>query len=243
MPPIKKIMLQSRLQRRLRELNIPSFKEYVDFVFSEAGMENEVIHMIDVVSTNKTDFFREPHHFDFLTGSILPQFVQENPQGSVLKVWSAGCSSGEEPYTIAMVISDFKEKNPMIEFKIFASDISTKILKEAIEGIYRETTVENLPLEIKRKYLLKSKDRTAQKIRVIPELRKKVSFSRINFMDNDYHSPDDFHVIFCRNVLIYFERETQEKVIQKLCSKLRTGGYFFLGPKDKSKSTKSPSRP
>lgn len=128
-----------------------------------------------------------------------------------------------------MVISDFMEKFPLMDFEIYASDISTRILKEAIDAIYKESAVESLPFEIKRKYLLKSKDRTQAKIRIVSELRKKVTFNRINFMDANYYSPDGFHLIFCRNVLIYFERNTQENVIQKLCSKLRPGGYFFLG--------------
>ncbi len=228
MPPIKKVMLQSRLQKRLRDLNIVSFKDYVDFVFSKEGQDNEVIHMIDVVSTNKTDFFREPIHFDFLTNEGLPEMLQ-NQNHTLTKIWSAGCSSGEEPYTISIVMQEFKEKNPGFDFSIFATDISSRILRSAVEAIYKENRVENLPLSIKRKYFLKSKDRDNPTVRVIPELRKKISFQRLNFMDNSYNVPDQYDIVFCRNVLIYFDRETQEKVISKLCSKLKVGGFFFLG--------------
>ncbi len=227
MPPVKKIMLQGRLQRRLRELDITSFKEYVDYVFGPNG-EDEVIHMMDVVSTNKTDFFREPIHFEFLTTVVVPEFVSNNGKQS-LKIWSAGCSSGEEPYTIAIVLSECKEKYPNLEFEIFASDISTRTLQNAIEAIYKENRVEGIPLNILKKYFLKSKDRTNPTVRLIPEIRRKVTYARINLMDESYNVSDMFDVIFCRNVLIYFDRPTQEKVINKLCTKLKNGGYFFLG--------------
>lgn len=228
MPPVKKVMLQSRLQKRLRELNLSSFKEYIDYVFSKEGLNNEIIHMLDVVSTNKTDFFREPVHFDFLTQTALPELIQES-RNRMLKVWSAGCSSGEEPYTIAIVMADFAEKNPGFDYSIIGTDISTQILQKAVDAVYKEDRVSIIPLETKRKYFLKSKERLNPTVKVGPNLRKKVRFGRLNFMDNYYDIPETFDIVFCRNVLIYFDRETQEKVIQKLCDKLRPDGYFFLG--------------
>lgn len=228
MPPVKKVMLQSRLQKRLRELNLSSFKEYIDYVFSKEGLNNEIIHMLDVVSTNKTDFFREPVHFDFLTQTALPELTQGS-RNRMLKVWSAGCSSGEEPYTIAIVMADFAEKNPGFDYSIIGTDISTQILQKAVDAVYKEDRVSIIPLETKRKYFLKSKERLNPTVKVGPNLRKKVRFGRLNFMDNYYDIPETFDIVFCRNVLIYFDRETQEKVIQKLCDKLRPDGYFFLG--------------
>ena len=228
MPKVKHIMLQSRLQRRLRELNLSNFKDYVDYVFSPEGQDQEVIHMIDVVSTNKTDFFREPVHFEFMQNQVLPEFISENKYNT-FKVWSAGCSSGEEPYTIAISISEFRERYGMPEYSIFATDISTRILKSAAEAIYKENRTETIPLSIKRKYFLKSKNQEKALVRVIPELRNKVNFARLNFMDAVYAVHDTFDLVFCRNVLIYFDRPTQEDVINKLCAKLKPGGYFFLG--------------
>jgi chemotaxis protein methyltransferase CheR len=228
MPKAKQIMLQSRLQKRLRELNITNFKDYVDYVFSKEGQDNEVIHMIDVVSTNKTDFFREPGHFDFMQTTVLPEFIEENKYRT-FKVWSAGCSSGEEPYTIAISLSEFHEKYGAPDYAIYATDISTRILRSAAEAIYKEARIENIPLVLKRKYFLKSKERMNPTVRVIPELRKKVVFDRLNFMDPNFAVNETFDLIFCRNVLIYFERATQEEVINKLCSRLKPGGYFFLG--------------
>ncbi|MCQ2975689.1 MAG: protein-glutamate O-methyltransferase [Bacteroidales bacterium] len=227
MPEAKHIMLQSRLQKRLRALEIPSFSDYVDFVFSKEGGE-EIVHMMDVVSTNKTDFFRESQHFDFLTENVLPELYLEKKQSNI-KIWSAGCSSGEEPYTLAMVISEFIENKSGLDFSILGSDLSTIVLQKAVSAIYSEDRVDIIPLAQKRKYLLKSKDRTHPTVRIVPELRDKVSFMRLNFMDSSYNVPSHFDVIFCRNVLIYFDRQTQEKVINKLCNHLNPGGYFFLG--------------
>jgi len=229
MPPVKRVMLQSRLQKRLRELNMTNFKEYCEYVFSREGLNNEIIHMLDVVSTNKTDFFREPVHFEFLQDVVLPEFVGQRSLGRTIKVWSAGCSSGEEPYTIAIVLAEFAEQNLGFDFSILGTDISTQILQKAIDAVYKDDRVAIIPLELKRKHLLRSKDRNNPSVKIGPHLRKKVRFGRLNFMDSQYEISETFDVVFCRNVLIYFDRETQERVIAKLCEKLRVGGYFFLG--------------
>lgn len=229
LPPVKKIMLQSRLQKRLRELSITSFKEYTDYVFSPEGQKNEIIHMIDVVSTNKTDFFREPVHFDFLNSDVLPEYMGKSRLNYTLKVWSAGCSSGEEPYTIAITLQEFKNNNPKFDYSILGTDISSVILQNAATAVYKEERIVNIPLELKRKYFLKSKDRSKRTVRVIKDLRNKISYHRLNFMSDSYNLPEMFDVIFCRNVLIYFNRETQEQVINKLCYKLKSGGYLFIG--------------
>lgn len=227
MPPIKRIMLQSRLQKRLRELKIESFKAYVDFVFSPEGQKNEIIHMLDVVSTNKTDFYREPVHFDFLKGTVLPEFITKS--NKTFKVWSAGCSSGEEPYTIAITLNEFKNNNTGFNYSILGTDISTQILQKAALAIYKEERIANIPLELKKKYFLKSKDRENKTVRVIKDLRNTVRYQRLNFMDPAYNIPDVFDIIFCRNVLIYFNRETQAEVIMKLCQKIKSGGYLVIG--------------
>lgn len=229
MPPVKKIMLQSRLQKRLRELKITSFKEYADYVFSDQGQKHEIIHMLDVVSTNKTDFFREPVHFDFLEDTILPEFMVNSPQKNNFKIWSAGCSSGEEPYTIAITLNEFKSQNPQFDYSILGTDISSQILQNAALAVYKEERIVNIPLELKRKYFLRSKEREKKTVRVVKELRQKIRYGRLNFMDNTYNIVEEFNVVFCRNVLIYFNRETQEQVLSKLCYKIKTGGYLFIG--------------
>jgi len=228
MPPAKKTMLESRLQKRLGTLKINSFREYCDYVFSPEGQRMELIHMIDVVTTNKTDFFREPVHFDYLTNSCLPEMSQGRNSSRPLRIWSAGCSSGEEPYTIAMVAREFAEINPF-NFSILGTDLSTEILQKASTAIYNEDRVDAIPMTLKRKYFLKSKNSIKKTVRITPELRSHVSFQRLNFMDDSYNVPYNFDLIFCRNVLIYFDRTTQERVISNLCAKLNKGGIFFLG--------------
>jgi len=239
LPDVKKVMLQCRLQKRLRDLNLHTFKEYCDYLFSREGADGEIIHMLDVVSTNKTDFFREPAHFDFLTEKILPDFYQ-SAKGKQFKVWSAGCSSGEEPYTLSIVLSEFAEKNPGFDFGIWATDLSTRILQTAMNAVYKEDRVEIVPLTLKKKYMLKSKDRTNPTVKMAPNIRNKVRFGRLNFMDDHYSISETFDVIFCRNVLIYFDRDTQEQVINKLCTKLKPEGYLILGHSESILNMKLP---
>lgn len=229
MPEVKKIMLQSRLQKRLKELKFTSFKQYCDYLFSAKGQEEEVIKMMDVVSTNKTDFFRESVHFDFLKKDILNNYINSHSSNKNLKIWSAGCSSGEEAYSLAITLSELKTQDTEIYFSILATDISTKMLNKASLAIYAENKIDTIPFELKKKYFLKSKDHSKNKVRVIKELRNKVNFSRLNFMDNYYKVPGKFDCIFCRNTLIYFDHKVQEDVINKLCLNLKKDGYFFLG--------------
>jgi chemotaxis protein methyltransferase CheR len=240
LPITKKTMLEGRLQKRLRALNLNSYKEYCDYVFSAHGQEAEIIHMIDVVTTNKTDFFREAVHFDFLSNHILPKYCNSNFSAKPFKVWSAGCSTGEEPYTLAMVMSEFSEKNAGFDFSILATDISSRALNAGTTAVYAKEKIAPVPFPLKKKYLLKSKDENKRTVRIIPELRTKVNFRRFNFLDS--HSPftQNFNVIFCRNVLIYFDRPTQEKVILNLCSKLEPGGYLFLGHSESISSMNLP---
>ncbi|XOV93421.1 MAG: CheR family methyltransferase [Bacteroidota bacterium] len=227
MPYTKKTMLEGRLRRRLNENNISSYGEYCDFLFSKEGMDKELIHMIDVVSTNKTDFFREPAHFTFLKEEVLPAYKKDNK--SHVNIWSAAASTGEEPYTIAITLEESMDKKRAFDYSIYCTDISTKVLQKGVTGIYENHRVTNIPFEIKKKYFLKNKDVNNPTVRIIPELRKKCTFDRLNLMDKLYHTPSDYDIIFCRNVLIYFDKPTQEQVINKICARLKPGGYLFLG--------------
>ena len=231
LPPAKKTMLESRLQKRLKSLGIQSFAEYGNFVFSQEGQEMELIHLIDVVTTNKTDFFREPGHFKFLTQVVLPAILRKRDitPSHPMRFWSAGCSSGEEPYTLAMVLAEFAAEHRDFYFSILASDISTRILETARKAIYPEERTTDIAMHIKKKYLLRSKDRDSSLIRICPELRAKVNFRRINFMDADFGVREKMDIIFCRNVVIYFDKSTQQELMQKFHRQLRPGGYLFLG--------------
>jgi len=227
MPPIKRIMLQGRLLKRIRELKMKSFSEYKEYFFSKEGQQKELLQFLNVVTTNKTDFFREPIHFTFLNEEILPQEVQKI-HGTTFRVWSAGCSSGEEPYTIAIVLNEFQQLHPAFKFEIIATDISSQMLEKASKGIYPIAKVNDVPLNIKKKYFLKSKETVNQTVKVNSILQKNLSLDYVNLMEN-YSFSQNFDLIFCRNVLIYFDRETQEKVIQKICSFLKPDGYIFIG--------------
>ncbi|KAB0669399.1 protein-glutamate O-methyltransferase [Oryzomonas sagensis] len=230
MPAAKKTMLEARLQKRLKALGMRTFEEYAEHVFSGAEKSSELIHLIDVVTTNKTDFFREPAHFDYLVKSALPALVEAREAGyrSPLKIWSAGCSSGEEPYTLTMVLSEFMANNPGFRVSILATDISTAVLEKAKNAIYTEDRVDPIPLQMKKKYLLRSRDKSKGLVRVAPHLRSLVQFRRLNFME-DFGMREQMEIIFCRNVIIYFDKPTQERLLNKFCRQLVPGGYLFLG--------------
>jgi len=228
MPDAKKFMLESRLQKRLRLHDLTSFREYYDYLISPRGMREELIDMIDVVTTNKTDFFREASHFSYLTDSVLPQIPQDELLNGIA-IWSAGCSSGEEPYTLAMVLSEYARRCQEFRFSILATDICTTVLEAARLGIYEEEKVAPIPYEMKKRYLLRSKDKTRSVVRICPELRAHLTFQRLNFMDETFNIGRPLRIIFCRNVIIYFDRQTQEKLLNKFCRHLLPGGYLFLG--------------
>lgn len=231
LPPTKKTMLEARLQKRLKSLNIEGFEEYSRFVFSPQGQQSELVHLIDVVTTNKTDFFREPGHFSFLTEKALPTIIRQKSRSPAqpVRIWSAGCSSGEEPYTLAMVLSEFAAEQRGFRFSILASDISTRILETARTAIYPEERTDDIAMHFKKKYLLRSRDRTRGLIRICPELRAAIGFRRINFMDDDFGLSEKMDIIFCRNVVIYFDKPTQQDLMQKFHRQLRPGGFLFLG--------------
>ena len=240
MPPVKKTMLTARLLKRLRELGLASYSKYYDYVSSSKGRSKELVKMIDVVTTNKTEFFREVEHFDFLAKSALPALTRSRRERSrrKLNIWSAGCSSGEEPYTLAMVLAEFfsttqplnhSTTRPLDQYAILATDISTQILARAKKAIYLKETVEPVPIMLRQKYLMRGKDSQDGLCRVVPELRHCISFRHLNFMDKDFGIRMRMDIIFCRNVVIYFDRQTQRKLFEKFYNQLVPGGYLFIG--------------
>ncbi|WP_045215225.1 CheR family methyltransferase [Desulfonatronovibrio magnus] len=227
-PPTKRTMLESRLQRRLRSLSMNDYKDYCEYLFSLKGLEIEMPHLMDAVTTNTTHFFREPKHFDYLYNQVLPKWYQRFNGQKDLVVWSAGCSSGEEPYTLAMVLSEFAEQHQGFSFTIVATDINNEVLEKAERAIYSQDKAENIPPLLRRKYLLRSKDRKRGLVRVVPSLRNRVRFRRLNFMEEfGFREPMD--IIFCRNVMIYFDRAVQEKLLRNFVSHLAPKGYIFIG--------------
>jgi len=240
MPPTKKVLLQSRFQKRLRALGMSSYKEYCDYVFSKEGREQERSHLIDVVTTNTTHFFREPKHWDIMNNTVLPELWSRSiGKAGDLRIWSAGCSSGEEPYTLAMVLYEWATSHQGFGFNVLATDISQKILAEAQRAVYSMEKVEDVPMPFKKKYMLKSKDKKLVKMDSI--LRNKITFQRLNFM-HDFKLPNKQDIIFCRNVVIYFDRPTQEVLFTKFCNNLQSGGYLFIGHSESLSGMKLPIR-
>jgi chemotaxis protein methyltransferase CheR len=226
----KKTMLQARLQKRLRMLNMKNFREYVAYLFSPEGIAHEIGDFIDVVTTNKTDFFREPHHFEYMVGEAIPTLEERGVlQRHQLRAWSAASSYGHEAYTMGMMLSEYAETQPRFNWSILGTDISTRVLEHARKGIYREEDVEVVPTTLKKKYLLRSKDSSKRIVKIVPELQEQIEFRRLNLVHDDYHIDHMFEIIFCRNVIIYFDKPTQAAILTHLCEYLPPGGYLFLG--------------
>ncbi len=226
MPEGKKTMLEARLRRRVLALGMASFADYCRYLFERGGLDKEATGLIDAVTTNKTDFFREAEHFRFLTEKAVPALGGDLSR-SPLKVWSAACSTGAEPYTLAMVLSELK--NAVRGFTILATDICTDVLTTAVRGIYPAGMADAIPSELRQRYLLRSKNSAEDSVRIVPDLRRSVRFGRLNLIDMPYGADTGMHAIFCRNALIYFDKHTQRKVAAELCRHLQPGGYLFVG--------------
>ena len=224
----RKTMLEARIKRRLKILNLDSYTDYCDYLFGRTGLKEELSHLIDVVTTNKTDFFREPGHFNFLVEKALPELA-ERIAGRPFVIWSAGCSTGEEPYTMAIVLSEYSLAHPGFRFHVLASDISSIVLSKAEQAVYASDIVAPVPPLLRRKYFMRSRKPGSEQERIVPELRKLVEFRRLNFMDADYGMSEKADAIFCRNVIIYFDRATQQRILLRLSNCLAPGGYLFVG--------------
>jgi chemotaxis protein methyltransferase CheR len=224
----RKTMLEVRIKRRLKILGLQSYSEYCDYLFGHEGLKDEITHLIDVVTTNKTDFFREPKHFNYLAGHALPELTERNGVRPFL-IWSAGCSTGEEPYTMAIVLSEYALTHPGFRFRILASDISNIVLAKAEMGVYTSSVVAPVAPLLRQKYFMRSRTPSSEQVRVVPELRQSIEFRRLNFMDSDFGLAEKMDAIFCRNVIIYFDRATQERILLKLSNCLHPGGYMFVG--------------
>jgi chemotaxis protein methyltransferase CheR len=219
----KRALVTARLQRRVRAGGFRNFGEYVEFVGADPTGE-EVVALLDAISTNHTAFFREPQHFDLLAQRVLPELGSRR---AGLNIWSAACSSGEEPYTIAMTLADVLPAERLTQVHILASDLSTRVLAAARIGIYRMDRVAALSPEVLRRHFEKGMGAQEGLARVQPRLRALVQFERLNLLEID-DMQRRFDVIFCRNVMIYFDRPTQQRVVTMLERHLRVGGWLFI---------------
>ncbi|SMH28948.1 CheR family methyltransferase [Azospirillum agricola] len=232
MPPTKRTMVEGRLRRRLRTLGLPDMNAYCRHVLDGGGLDGELVSLIDAVTTNKTDFFREIDHFRYLMGTAIPALsrLPHHPgRDRPLKIWSAACSTGAEPYTVAMLLLEQARAGMPIRHEIVATDICTEALDTARMGIYPADMARMVPEPFASRYLMRSRDPEDATVRLVPPVRQSVRFGRLNMMDPAYPVSTDMDVIFFRNILIYFDKATQKKVLEKLCGHLRPGGCLFIG--------------
>lgn len=223
----KKELVRARLMKVLRGRSLASFQEYYDLVLADkSGVE--LACLLDALSTNLTAFAREPGHFQYLAQEILPAWRQGQGEPLRQTLWSAGCSTGEEPYTLAMILMDTFPGEDLSQVKIYASDLNTQVLTQAERGVYPLARMEPIPPEWRRRFFQKGVREQEGFVRVKSEVRRLVNFFRLNLMD-PFPFQEKMDVIFCRNVMIYFEKETQAKLVDKFYHCLRPGGYFFIG--------------
>ena len=220
----KRTLLASRLSKRLRDLGLGTFAEYYTTVTEDPTRE-EFTRMLDLISTNKTDFFREPKHFEFLRDEILPELAKEKR----VRIWSSACSTGEEPYTIAMTLFEGVQNPAQWDFKILASDLSTRVLAKAASGVYDQDRFRDVPPDALKRHFLRGRGESEGAFKVKPHLASMIQFRRLNLMDDHFPIKTPLDLIFCRNVMIYFDRPTQETLVNKFYRYLKPGGYLFIG--------------
>jgi chemotaxis protein methyltransferase CheR len=223
----KKELVRARLMKILRQRGLKNFREYYEQVMNDSSGA-ELTSFLDALSTNQTAFWREPKHFQFLAAEILPSWPAERRQPLRVNFWSAGCSSGEEPYTLAFLVKEAFPGEDLSRVRIFASDLNTQVLAQAELGIYPISRLEPLPAGWQRRYFQKGVRDRQGFVRVKPEVRRLVQFFRFNLMD-PFPFQERMDIIFCRNVMIYFEKETQVKLVEKFHQCLRPGGLLFIG--------------
>jgi chemotaxis protein methyltransferase CheR len=252
----KQVMLASRLSRRLRLHGLANFADYYAYVQKVKDSSDEIRELINCVTTNKTSFFRERHHFDFLANTVVPQIQSASRPGAprVIRVWSGACSTGEEPYSIAITLLESLQRPQSAKaagysrpaptriglpgliaasgswkIEVVASDIDTKVLETALRGVYPEDSLATVDTPLQRKYFLRGTDDMQGYVKVKPDVARLVQFKRINLMDARWPLDNLFDVIFFRNALIYFNQETQDVFLRKMARYLKPGGYLFLG--------------
>ncbi|GBF49153.1 methyltransferase of chemotaxis protein [Leptospira ryugenii] len=228
--PHKKVMVQSRLNTRLRTLGISDYVEYVNRLKRDPKFaSDEMQELINRITTNKTDFFRENHHFEFLKNTYLPEFERENQQTKHLRIWCSASSTGEEPYSIAITLYDYFQNKTGWNVKIYASDIDTAVLKTASEGIYKEDRLEPISEALKTKHFNKLTDRDHISYQVKPHLKSLIEFKQINLLHFPFPFKEKIDLIFCRNVIIYFDKQTQKTLFSNFAEQLKSMGYLILG--------------
>ncbi len=221
----KKNLVYNRLTKRIRFLGLHSFKDYIDYV--ERTGESEFMQMINAITTNLTFFFRENHQFEFLKEQAFPELMQLNKATKKVRIWSAGCSTGMEPYSIAIVVKETFP--PDWDVRILATDLDSEVLNIAQKGIYKLEHVKDVDMARKKRWFLKGKGANADKVKVKPELQEIIDFRQLNLMDKKWDIETPMDIIFCRNVVIYFDKPTQKVLFHRYAEVLRSKGYLIIG--------------
>jgi len=245
LPESKRQLVESRLRKRLKALGFLDFKSYLDFVLDSEGGAAEKNELIDVLTTNKTSFYREPSHFDFMVKHAIPDMIKRmhGNDRKEFNVWSAGCSSGEEPYTLSIVLNELREALPFLDFNILATDISHQCLKHGSTGIYTEKDTASIPLELRKKYLMRSRHKDDDSVLMGKQLRQYIEFRSLNLMAPAFMIPKKMELIFCRNVMIYFDHETRAALVKRFENQLVDGGYLFIGHSESLNAMSNKLRP
>ena len=224
----KRELIYGRLSKRLRALELDSFKQYCDIL--KSGDMEEFARCVNAITTNVTSFFRENHHFQYLSETVLPELFKkcENQSKKELRIWSAGCSSGEEPYSIAITIREYMPNLHNWDVKILATDLNSEILDIARTGIYRAQLLENMPVARRNRWFRKGVGNNDGFVRVVPEIRELLHFRKLN-LTGQWPMQKSFDIIFCRNVVIYFNQETRRNLVNRFVDSLKDDGYLFVG--------------
>jgi chemotaxis protein methyltransferase CheR len=240
---VKSELLRARLAKRMRALSLTSFREYYQAVLADETGE-ELARMLDVVTTNKTEFFREDKHFVLLAQSFLPELLKAAAQRAdkTLRIWSAACSSGEEAYTLAMCAKE-ASVGMDVKVKVLGTDLSSRMIHRATEGAYEMEKMRGVPPSLLQKYFDPEGKGAVRTYRVGEDLREMVQFHRFNLNDGSFPFRNQFDVIFCRNVMIYFDQPVQEDLVRRMAGVLRKGGYFFTGLAESLLAIKHPLKP
>lgn len=228
----KKELVKNRLRKRLSSLSLTSFGDYLKYLKEGDDARQELSRMVTVISTNVTYFFREEDHFHFLKDRVLPEIYREKERHGVKKIrcWSAGCSSGEEPYSLAITINDYLNGNlNSMDIKILATDVSTHVLEKAVKGMYKIAALENVPPHLIKRNFYRGVNNREGFAMVKEHLKNMVLVRFLNLMEKNYPFKGPFDFIFCRNVMIYFDKSTQRELLCKFHERLEPGGYLFLG--------------
>jgi chemotaxis protein methyltransferase CheR len=238
-PPDKKVMLESRLIGRINALKLNGMEDYINYTFKSGNSNDEYQFFVDQITTHKTFFFRENYQFDFLS-EIVENYVRKQSSNRPLNLWSAGCSTGEEVYTLGMILNEKKTSIPLLDYKIIGTDISIPSLKIAAKGSF-SNELENLPKYFKEKYFtVLDQARTTCYQFNNKEIVSKIQLGVLNLNNKHYNLKQTFDFIFCRNVTIYFDAKTRNEVLERMVNKLRPGGYLFLGHSETALGTQLP---